>query len=289
MMWIYAAFILLLPEVWSLGPVVRHSAFNEWSDVDLTCSNKTWDETLYVIWTIQLKYKDECKISLDDGGRRVDTCNDGKSLRNTSSDRPYLHIPNFTNGDEGVYKCESVYKGGSVRYEINVAITVPPSISAWFEQEDNKMVAVCKAERGKPAANIYWRHAGNLSDVKTSSDLDGFFTAESRLEISDKMDTENLSCAISHLFWREEQILVPKPTKGNVPWLYIPAVAVLVFFCAGVLFFAQKKLMILRQCQQSDSSPAKTAPTEDVEEVEPYASYVQRVNSIYNSSADLFT
>lgn len=27
---------------------------------------------------------------------------------------------------------------------------------------------------------------------------------------------------------------------------------------------------------------------EEAEEVEPYASYVQRVNSIYNSSADLF-
>ncbi len=26
----------------------------------------------------------------------------------------------------------------------------------------------------------------------------------------------------------------------------------------------------------------------DVEEVEPYASYIQRVNSIYNSSAELF-
>ncbi|XP_073330314.1 cell surface glycoprotein CD200 receptor 2-like [Pagrus major] len=190
---------------------------------------------------MQLKYKDECKISLDDGGRRVDTCNDGKSLRITSSDRPYLHIPNFTNGDEGVYKCETVYKGGSVRYEINVAITVPPSISAWFEHEDNKMVAVCKAERGKPAANIFWRHAGNLLDVKTSSDLDGFFTAESRLEISDGMDTGNLSCAISHPFWREEHILVPKPTKGYDPWLRVVIVLAIVVILAGFLFLYKRK------------------------------------------------
>ena len=89
----------------------------------MTCSNKTWNETLYVIWTIQLKYRNECQISLDDRGRGVDTCKDGKSLTYTSSTQSYLHIPDFTNGDEGVYKCESVYKGGSERYEINVAIT----------------------------------------------------------------------------------------------------------------------------------------------------------------------
>ncbi|XP_030283331.1 cell surface glycoprotein CD200 receptor 1-A-like isoform X2 [Sparus aurata] len=287
MIWIYAAFILLLSEAWSLGPVVIHSAFNKGSDVNLTCSNKTWNETLYVIWTIQMKYRIECKISLDDGDRRVDTCKDGKSLY-TSSTQSYLHIPAFTNGDEGVYKCESVYKGGIDRYEINVAITVPPRISAWLEKEDNKMVAMCKAERGKPAANIFWNHEGNLSDVKTSSDKDGFFTVESRLEISEGMNTENLSCAISHPYWSEEKVLEPKLTKGHVTWLCVSAVAGLVFL-AAVVIFAQKKLMILRQCQQSDSSPSKTAPTEDVEEVEPYASYVQRVNSIYNSSADLFT
>ena len=89
----------------------------------MTCSNKTWEETSYVIWTIQLKYRKECQISLDDGGQRVDTCKDGKSLRNTSSTQSYLHIPTFTNGDEGVYECEFVYKGGIDRYEINVAIT----------------------------------------------------------------------------------------------------------------------------------------------------------------------
>lgn len=69
--------------------------------------------------------------------------------------------------------------------------------------------------------------------------------------------------------------------------------------------------MFFRYCQQSDGSESKTAPvgifdtsssvvcecllyeisviftfqTEEMEEVEPYASYVQRVNSLYNSSA----
>ncbi|KAM8749065.1 cell surface glycoprotein CD200 receptor 1-B-like [Acanthopagrus schlegelii] len=223
------------------GDVVRHSAFNEGSDVYLTCSNKTWNETLYVIWTIQLKYRNECQISSDDGGRGVDTCNDGKSLTYTSSTQSYLHIPDFTNGDEGVYKCESVYKGGSKRYEINVAITVPPRTSAWFEQQDKKMVAVCKAERGKPAANILWSHARNISDVKTSSEPDGFFTVESRLKISEGMDTENLSCTIRHPYWREEKILELKLTKGYFLLPRILTVVAVLVILAGFLLLYRRK------------------------------------------------
>ncbi|XP_030643466.1 uncharacterized protein LOC115823546 [Chanos chanos] len=41
---------------------------------------------------------------------------------------------------------------------------------------------------------------------------------------------------------------------------------------------------------QTQATPASNKPpqNQDVEDVEPYASYVQRVNSIYNSSAELF-
>ncbi|XP_044072740.1 cell surface glycoprotein CD200 receptor 1-A isoform X2 [Siniperca chuatsi] len=292
MMVIYAAIILFLPEAWS-HPVVRNLAFNVGSDVNLTCSDKTWNDTIFVIWTIALKImkaNETCKIAFSNDGQSKDSCNDGKALRNTSSAQSYLHIPNFSNYDVGVYKCESVYTGGNEDYEIHVAITVPPSISAWLERKDNKMVAVCKAERGKPAANISWSHRGNSSSVETLLDSHGFFTVESLLELPEGMDTVNLSCAIRHPYWKREKTLVPEPKKGYIPWLRVVLiVVVIIVFLAGVLFFAQKKLITLRRCQQSDSSPSKSPPTEDVEEVEPYASYVQRVNSIYNSSADLFT
>eukprot|EP00064_Thunnus_orientalis_P005954 superscaffoldBa00000600_g5968 len=64
----------------------------------------------------------------------------------------------------------------------------------------------------------------------------------------------------------------------------ILTVVISIAVLAGILFLAQKKLTILRCSKQADTSPSKPLPTaEDVEEVEPYASYVQRVNSIYNS------
>lgn len=104
--------------------VVRNEAFNVGSDVNLTCSNKTWNEMMYVIWTIDMKYNPkECKIAFDTEGRSDDSCKDGKSLRNTSSAQSYLHIPNFSDYDVGVYKCESVYRGANENYKIHVAIT----------------------------------------------------------------------------------------------------------------------------------------------------------------------
>lgn len=105
----------------SFFSVVRNSAFNLGSDVNLTCSDKTWNVTMFVIWNIKVKYKD-CKIAFNSDGRSDDSCNDGKSLQNTSSSQSYLHIPNFSNDDVGIYKCEFIYKGGSENYEINVAI-----------------------------------------------------------------------------------------------------------------------------------------------------------------------
>lgn len=87
------------------------------------CSNKTWNEIFYVIWNITVRGH-SCRISSsNDGQKSVNTCKDGKSLQNTSRVQPYLHIPNFSADDVGLYMCESPYNGGSENYNINVSIT----------------------------------------------------------------------------------------------------------------------------------------------------------------------
>ncbi|XP_069388878.1 cell surface glycoprotein CD200 receptor 1-B [Paralichthys olivaceus] len=235
---------------WSYTVVVRNLMFNLGSDVNLTCSDREWNNTIYVIWKIQHK---NCEISFSNiTGEKLDSCNDSKSLRNPSRAQSYLHIPNLSAADEGVYKCDFVFFGGEESYKINVAITVPPSLSAWIEHSKDKMVAVCRAEGGKPAANISWTHSRDSQSVETRVS-DELITVESRLELDEGTDTQNLSCAVRHPYWQQEQILTPKLRKDYVPFLLI-----LIGVVISVLLI------------------------EDVEEVEPYASYVQRVNSIYN-------
>ncbi|CAJ1079551.1 cell surface glycoprotein CD200 receptor 1-A-like isoform X2 [Xyrichtys novacula] len=289
-MWICAMIILSLSEAWSQNPVVRNLSVNLGTDVNLTCSNKTWDETLFVTWNIfKNKAKNPCMISFIPGGKRVDSCKDGKSLRNTSLSQSYLHIPNFSKDDVGDYNCHSPYKGGSVDVVINLNVTVPPKLLIWLERKGNWSVVVCKAERGNPAANISWSPVGNSSFDKTL-DSQGLYTVESRLVLPKGADANNLSCVIKHPCL-EEELFLQDGKKGEVPWLIILFVVIISILLVGCLFVAQKQLGILRRCQRSDSdlSTSKSQTTEDVEEVEPYASYIQRVNSIYNSSAVLYT
>ncbi|KAM4559217.1 cell surface glycoprotein CD200 receptor 1-like isoform 2-T2 [Odontesthes bonariensis] len=303
MLWINIC-IIFLSEAWSLDSgtnentslkpsttsppkkflVRRKAVFNLGSDAYLNCSDKTWSETMFVIWNIKVNNK-SCKLAFSNDGQSEDTCNDDKSLRNTSSGQSYLHIPNFSADDVGVYKCESVFKGGNENYDINVTLTVSPNISAWLELKDNKMVAVCRAERGNPPANISWSYTGYLDSVKTQNDSDGFFTVESYLELPESIKPENLSCVVRHMSWNLDKTLVPELIKETplkkASWLWIPILVVIIVFLAGLSLCALKKLIMLR-CRQTGTSTSKSPPTEDVEEVEPYASYVQRVNSIYN-------
>ncbi|XP_019208947.1 cell surface glycoprotein CD200 receptor 1-A isoform X2 [Oreochromis niloticus] len=276
-MWIYVL-ILLLSETRSVESERRNELFSNGSDVYLTCSDKMWNETFYVIWKINFTNKASCEINFESHGQNTDTCNDGKSLRNTSSAQPYLHIPKFSENDVGIYTCEFAYRGGATNCKIYVKIIATPIMKAWLEHKDNTTVAVCRAENGNPAASISWSHAQN-SPVQKLPGKNGLFTVESRLELPEGMDPKNLSCIIRYQNLTE--ILFPEFQKVKVGphWLYALIPGIIIAFVAGVLFFV---VMKRRQHQRSDTSFSKSPPIEDVEEVEPYASYVQRVNSIYN-------
>lgn len=93
--------------------------------------------------------------------------------------------------------------------------SVPPSLSAWLETDRGQMVAVCRAERGKPAANISWSQTGHIQD--TQLEHGGFVTVESRLELLQGTDLENLTCVIHHPYWGHQKLLPPQLIKGDIP------------------------------------------------------------------------
>lgn len=79
-------------------------------------------------------------------------------------------------------------------------------------------MAVCRAEGGKPAANISWIGAGGIvgSDFpQIERDSNGLFTVQSRLKLPEDIDPKNLSCVVNHLYWREERVEVLKLQKGQ--------------------------------------------------------------------------
>ncbi|KAJ8246629.1 hypothetical protein GJAV_G00253640 [Gymnothorax javanicus] len=175
------------------------------SSVHLTCTNKTWNELIYIIWKLKTA-KRHCKIASGFDMEDYDSCNDGKVMNITKTGRSYLRIPLFSTGDEGLYHCEAVHRDGTYLAEIKVSTRVPvsPQISIRLDFKDGKRVAVCSAKDAKPAAHISWGNIGNLSETQNSTNnSDGSFTVESRLILPDSILAVNLSCTVTHPRWRE--------------------------------------------------------------------------------------
>ncbi|XP_036400978.1 cell surface glycoprotein CD200 receptor 1 isoform X3 [Megalops cyprinoides] len=173
--------------------------------------------------------------------------------------------------------------------------TFPPQISTRLDIRDGKREAVCSAAGGKPAASVSWRNTWNCNVTQSSrQNSDGSFTVESRFILPDPVDADNLSCIITHPSWGERLgILLTSDQREPRLFQWIIVALGSISFAVAVLaglYITRKHLGKLRNCCKSKisaSPPPKTPQPQDVEEVEPYASYVQRVNSIYNSSAEL--
>ncbi|XP_067115850.1 cell surface glycoprotein CD200 receptor 1-A [Osmerus mordax] len=282
--------------------VHRSENFRVGSNVTLQCSNKTWSEMIYTIWKIPTheKISSQCQISSTEDGQNMNTCNDGKTLCNTTNGESYLHIPEFSERDEGYYFCETVHKGGSYAAKIEVLVIAPPIVSAWIEKEGSRYTAVCEADRGKPAASITWRTTWNSSSavITTKPTSDGFHSVSSRLVIAEGVARTNLSCVVSHPSWTDEQTHDPNiatkdsfsdSQKSQIIVISVVTVSIVMAVFGGI-YFTLRNLHTIRNCFVSNTTPeeSKCSPVDEVEEVEPYASYVQRVNTIYNSSDDFF-
>lgn len=103
---------------------VVHLCFNVGSEVKLNCSDVSWGKLMYVIWKVDLAGHKQCQVGNSSiEGEGLDTCADGKSLRSVSESHFYLHIPNFSERDVGMYRCETAFRGGSHTCNISVSIT----------------------------------------------------------------------------------------------------------------------------------------------------------------------
>nr|XP_023670244.1 cell surface glycoprotein CD200 receptor 2-like [Paramormyrops kingsleyae] len=215
----------------------RHEFFDLNKDANITCSSKTWREMIYNIWKVKVKGK-HCCMAFHINGSHYDTCENGMELRNGTSGESYLHIPQITLGNQGVYLCETAYWGGTYNAEITVSARVPPQIFSRLDKLRNGTVAVCSAVGGNPAASISWRTSWNstVNQISTSNP-NGTYTVESRLVLPDRVSRENLSCIVTHPSWPGENKEVP------LPWVLAGSMSVfglqfnVLMVCATLMLF----------------------------------------------------
>ncbi|XP_066562992.1 cell surface glycoprotein CD200 receptor 1 isoform X2 [Amia ocellicauda] len=269
----------------------RNEVFDQKQMVELMCTNKTWEKIFYTIWKITKRNRPECTVGTAPDKVKVNTCEDGKQLQTTASGVPLLHIPQFQYSDEGIYKCEVVYDGGEHTVEINISARVPPQVTARFVRAH--MVAVCKAANSKPPANVSWSGLRNWTQ-NTIMNPNGTYTVESLATVPDNTSIENVTCIVAHPLWEKPISYTPEEENSSpftfIMWVIIAVGLVsFIIIILGASYIIRKYVSKIRNCCKSNiaTPPTTTTKIQDVDELEPYASYVERVNSIYNSSAEL--
>ncbi|XP_056610164.1 cell surface glycoprotein CD200 receptor 1-A-like isoform X1 [Triplophysa dalaica] len=265
----------------------RAQTFIEGSDVILKCDSPkvNWNEIIYIIWNISLQSK-KCWLGIESSIQNS-TCNDGKKLFN-SSDGIYLLIPKISKEDEGSYLCDLSYKGGGYGQMVNLSVH---HFTNWLEVINGQRVAVCQAKYEQSKPTLQWEPALNFSsNISNTRNGDMSFIVENRVYLPDNFTISNLTCVVTY---------PPSLAQRNLTNLETITIAVcsicFILVFVAVVHILHKKLNNLSAlktmcCKSKISTPAEEKPPQppDVEELEPYASYIQRVNSIYNSSAELF-
>ncbi|KAM9804688.1 cell surface glycoprotein CD200 receptor 1-A [Neosynchiropus ocellatus] len=282
----------MMDSVWILTVLIIYKAGNVNSDVplsfdlgsfvNLTCLGHS-NLFMHIIWNIKTK-NNKCRVTFRN--ESDNTCRDGLFITKQATNQTFLHIPNFSERDVGIYSGELVHFGSRNICNFTLSVTRPPRLSSWLEMKDGKLVAVCKAEGANPAANISWKEAGNSSFEEKRFASDGFYTTESRLTLPQHYHYNSTPiCTVRHAAWKEEKHLLPQLPGLPLYQVCIISAFITILMLAGtsLLLYKYRKFLIPRCCGRAHASLTESEQKEDVEEVEPYASYVQRVNSIYNS------
>ncbi|KAF4109359.1 cell surface glycoprotein CD200 receptor 1-A isoform X2 [Onychostoma macrolepis] len=286
--------------------VFKEQTFVPGNDVILQCGNATdikWNELIYIVWNISLQGR-KCWLGFNGLSPKLDdTCNDGKRLFNTSHGVSIV-IPKISIQDEGFYSCDVSYKAGS--YILNMSVSVT-NVATQLDSENSQRIAVCHSIFKQKAPTLHWEPAINFSSNTSSVKKHGMFSMmENRVYLPANANNSELTCVATYT--SESGSVQQKSTlnlttgvsnqKSPFPWkimaISVGSVCFILVFLAVVCTLRRKlsDLSALKMlcCKSKISTPAEDKPPQpvDVEEVEPYASYIQRVNSIYNSSAELF-
>ncbi|XP_066497319.1 cell surface glycoprotein CD200 receptor 1-A-like [Hoplias malabaricus] len=265
--------------------------------VTLLCTNTTipWREMIYVIWKISTPEKN-CSIAVAKNDSDHNSCEDGKYI---NTEEYSLIIPHFSTKDEGTYTCDVSYTGGALLETVHVSVWGPLNLSGWLEVKDGRTIAFCKTQSKAAATSIHWEKPWNSPpEHQLTREASGLHTVTSWIELPQNVSHKSLICVATANHLQNTFKFSDVSTDTYIKWPFILlgvcATCSIVTLLTGLYLMRDKlgQLSVFRRvCCTPQISQApreeKTPQPRDPEEVEPYASYVQRVNSIYNSSAEL--
>ncbi|XP_063070713.1 cell surface glycoprotein CD200 receptor 1-A-like [Engraulis encrasicolus] len=186
---------------------VRTEYYEVGKEVSLSCNNVTWTNALYYIWNINTTSGVQCFMSEGANKRSYNNCTGGKMLLNTTGGETYLYIPSFALTDEGMYTCETAYRGGAYKAIIAVGVKVHPVLFGRLEHVEGLLFAVCSAvvRSSEKAPVLLWKGMWSSLEVRqrSTTNTDGTITIESWLALPDDALLD-LTCVANHPSWTQE-------------------------------------------------------------------------------------
>ncbi|XP_077072802.1 uncharacterized protein LOC143723856 [Siphateles boraxobius] len=229
----------------------KEQIFVEGSNVTLWCDNNVtdvkWNELIFIVWNISMQGR-ECYIGLS--SKLDDTCNDGKSLFNTSNGVS-LFIPKISMEDEGIYSCVLSYKAGSIAVNASVSVT---RLKTYLAIENGQRIAVCEASYKQLEPTLHWEPALHFSFKNPSVKNVNTSLIENRVYLPDDVTISNLICVASYpsvsgsLQQKSTlQITTQEKETRTYPWEIIARSSVSVLFILvslAVFYRLRRKLNI---------------------------------------------
>ncbi|KAM6223971.1 cell surface glycoprotein CD200 receptor 1-like [Rhynchocyon petersi] len=149
----------------------------------------TWKITFRDNFSCTKAYKAEYKETRDT------SCTDNRITWLSRPDQnPALQINPVAMSHDGSYMCEMVSSEGNFHYDYHLQVLAPPQVTISLTK--NRTV-VCKAEAGKPAAQISWTPEGSCV---TEQEVQGHGAVSVQSECHwENSSVSTVTCFVSHL------------------------------------------------------------------------------------------
>nr|XP_058151831.1 cell surface glycoprotein CD200 receptor 1 isoform X2 [Dasypus novemcinctus] len=245
--------------------------------VVLSCPHTAYTDLVVITWKIMLRDKPPCSIAYrkDKNETTGNNCTDERtSWASRPDQKPELQIDPVAITDDGYYLCELVTPNGNFHRGSHLHVLVPPEVTL-FRRENR--TAECKADAGKPAAQISWTPEGVCVPEEESWE-NGTVTVLSTCHWEGG-NVSAVTCSVSHVTGNKTLTLELHPDANTstqiLQFILYPLIILPILGSICVL-----KINGCRKCKLK-----KTETTTVVEdEMQPYASYTEKNNPLYDTT-----
>ncbi|XP_037691467.1 cell surface glycoprotein CD200 receptor 1-like isoform X2 [Choloepus didactylus] len=219
--------------------------------VVLPCPPIAYTTLILVTWKIMIRDKTPCSRAYrkDQNLTTESNCTDETTTWASRPDQnPELQIDPVATTPDGYYVCQAVTSEGNFQHVFHLQVLVPPEVTLFLSEN---RTAVCKADAGKPAAQISWTPEG-VCVLEEEYQGDGTVTVLSVCHWEgDNVFT--VTCSVSHATGNKSLNLELLPKDSITPGRDASEFMLLLYITRTAMIF---QMMLDWICHKPQPSPS---------------------------------